>query len=112
MREAKIIVPDRSSDGRYLPGYVRSRITLAMLDAFGGYTENFARGAWRGPDQTFSEPVSVYTIAMEPTKENDDKLKIIAEMVRALAEQESVYYVTADGEVHFHSEPVEIKEAA
>jgi hypothetical protein len=92
MREHTIIMP---RDAGFACEWLRSR----FLDAFGGYTEHEATGAWKDPTgAVIYDHNSVFTVA---AGDRDDLMRSIAKMAGRIGEQQSVYYRDPLGDVHF-----------
>ena len=101
MKEARLIVPAASSEGKLLRP-ILDQIRQDLLKEFGGYTETLGQGAWQ--DDTgarFIEPVHTFDIAMEETGANYIILCKLARRICETAKQQAVYVRLASGEVTF-----------
>jgi len=72
-----------------------------LSDAFGGWTAHSATGGWKSANVEVTEPVVVYTVAMDDTAANRDTMRTLASAVKADMEQEAVYLSFTQAEVEF-----------
>ena len=94
MREFTIILP------RDIPS-ASTNLRTTLLDAFGGYTEHEATGAWRDEftGKVYYDHNSVFTVGA--FVEHTAKIREIAAQAGREAKQESVYIRMPDGAVEF-----------
>jgi len=92
MKEARLIVPRHHQ----WQTVVEKRLT----EAFGGFTLIFAHGGWKDKTGAFiTEPVAVYDVAMDVTRDNRNKLMQIARETMVALNQEAVYVRLPSGDV-------------
>jgi hypothetical protein len=101
MREAQIIMPRDNAQAM-------ARLRLRLLDAFGGYTQHDAIGAWRAPDgKVRYDHLYVFTVACaEPPGRTHllrDTCRDICRDIGREADQQCVYLRGFDGEVELVS---------
>jgi Protein of unknown function (DUF3574) len=102
MRIASINLPIADNDGNPLAAE-SDMLRNAILEAFGGFTESSAIGAWRDPESgiVYREPVNVWHVAMDDSATNRAKLESIAASIAQAARQVCVFVTHADGTVAF-----------
>lgn len=100
MREASIILPATNNDGYEIP-YAHSALAHALLDLFGGFTEEPVRGQWLDNGRVYSDESIRYTVAATDTPDNRAKLEECARVTCADAEQICIYTRGFDGIVRF-----------
>ena len=95
MREAVVILPDHEAANLHLE--------LTLLAEFGGFTTTRGCGQWKDPTdgKVYEDGVAVYTIAMDPTDDNAQRLGVIAKAAGELANQICVYVRHPSGDVVF-----------
>lgn len=98
MKEAQIILPIHDNHGKPL-AHIHAELQVALCNTFSGYTAFQANGGWQSCDGRIEEPVTAYTVAMEPSEANDAVFREIALDVGRKARQEAVYIRYASGEV-------------
>jgi hypothetical protein len=98
MKEARIIIPRETNDGKpvSLDTYER-----ALCAYFGGFTRTDGQGGFMGVSLVYHEPVAIYDVAMKDTRRENDKLQALAERVKRELDQEAVYIRDTRGDVHF-----------
>jgi len=100
MKEAKIILPIKSNNGRDLMA-VHTLLRSNLIAAFGGVTATNAFGAWRSPsNQIIEEAVAVYSVAADSTRKNREAFARIAMAAGKDAGQEAMYFVDLNGDAH------------
>ena len=95
MREAQLIMP---RDCAQAIAHLRTR----LLDAFGGYTQHEATGAWRVQDgKVLYDHHHVFTVASDQGNMTEDTatLRAICRNIGREADQQCVYLRGFDGEV-------------
>ena len=100
MREAQLIMP---RDCAQAIAHLRTR----LLDAFGGYTQHEATGAWRAQDgKVLYDHHHVFTVASDGVwndqgnmTEDTATLRAICRNIGREADQQCVYLRGFDGEV-------------
>lgn len=102
MYRYEIVVPIMCADdnGNPTDDYVNTWSIESMILELGlGYTRLFyAEGGWRSDDGTIiKESVSVYTIATD----DHDKIMKVAEYVKRIGNQQSVYVCRTKADVFF-----------
>lgn len=102
MREARMILVKNWDGFTTAAANARHR----LIREFGGVTEIVCVGHWQNPTTGAIEvePVAVYDIAYEITRENDEKLYEIAQEYRKAAKQKEVYLRYGSGMVQMVSE--------
>lgn len=101
MREARIICPERDNSGSDLE-VVRLSLARKLCDTFGGCTVSDGQGSWiSASGALYREPVKLFDVACEPTKEARIALRRIAQTLKHDARQEAVYLRLPDGTVEF-----------
>lgn len=93
MKIVQINLPVNDNDGNSLLD-VHSRISDALISAFGGYTAISGLGAWKSPEgKTYAEPVLIYQIAVEGTAFDYELTRELALHFAEKANQEAVFIV-------------------
>lgn len=93
MKIVQINLPVNDNSGNSLLD-IHSRMSDALLAAFGGFTALSGLGAWKSPSgTTFSEPVIIYQIAVNGTAFDYELTREIAMHFAEKANQEAVFIV-------------------
>lgn len=100
MREASILLPTRNNDGMAVIS-AHAIVANALLDNFGGFTEESVRGQWLDNGRVYSDESIRYTVAATDTPDNRAKLEATARQACADAEQICLYVRGFDGIVQF-----------
>lgn len=100
-REARLILPTHDNAGLPLTA-AHTALRDELCDLFGGFTLQDKTGGFKSSTgRVVVEPVTDYTIAMEPSAVNADTLRAIAKRYAWLCRQESVYVCLPTGDVEF-----------
>lgn len=100
-KEAKIVLPVLDNNGESLI-HAEMWLEETLINRYGGFTKSKAYGAWKSPNGTrFTEEVTVYAVAMDDIIHVAKIFLGIAHELCEIAEQEAIYVVTANGEVHY-----------
>ena len=102
MRVATLMLPNFDNDGRAIPE-VHTALQDNLLDAFGGYSQLPAVGAWRDPQtgRVYRDSNTQYAIAMDDTPGNVAALRNVAMRAGVAAEQLAVMVTLPNGNVEF-----------
>lgn len=101
MREACIICPTYGNEGNSLE-YPLDLLRQVIVKKHGGLTEIEGNGQWLdATGKLYSEPVHIFTIAMEHTSDNMQWLRDTAQWLRQAARQKCVYIRQPNGAVEF-----------
>lgn len=112
MREAMIILPQHDN-ARHSLQHVRHYAEKALAAAFGGFTVTNGKGGWiNSRGELLSEPVWQFTVACEPTPQDDAKLTSIARYMGTEGKQDAVYVRYASGDVQILETDKTVKKAA
>lgn len=108
MREAQIILPlppgGASWDEVQENTRAHHQLKDMLLRHFNGYTSTLVSGAWRdSAGRTWPDESVAYTVAMEPTTDNEQVMRTAASWAGQAASQQCVYLRQASGEVEFVS---------
>ena len=106
LKEARLIVPQYNSAGKFAPPEVIDHIRAHLVLGFGGYTETLGRGGCSALDgSTVTEDVYIFDIATVSTDlASLNRLITLARYVLTELRQDSVYLRWPDGEVQFVTE--------
>jgi len=83
-------VPENYNDGSPVEPSVFEEIEDKILRLAGGFTRKLARGAWRGDEQDYHEPVGLYLIDTEDPSLEAELLELARDIAARLS-QEAVY---------------------
>lgn len=102
MREAVLILPNADNAGESVSA-VHTALSVAILEAFGGYSAADVRGAWRDESTgaVYSDESTEYRIAADWNPEQVDLLERLAARYGFAAGQIAVYVRHATGRVVF-----------
>lgn len=96
MMIATLIVPQSDKQG------LHSTYRARLATEFGGWTAHEAIGGWISPTGVeITEPVVVYTVAMDDSPANRSAMRALARTVKADMEQEAVYLSFTQADVEF-----------
>lgn len=104
MREARILLPKQTNDGRSNDG-VRKTLVRFACQTFGGATVSTVEGAWVDPKtgDLYEEPSWAIDVAGEATEDNDDIVLHMGRVVIREGEQLAAYVRTFSGDVQIIS---------
>lgn len=99
-KEARIIVPSETKDGRPLADHVVFDILQEVAKLFGGFTAWAGMGGYVMADgEVKQEKVTIVDMAVKNDKSTREQLEAIATGLKVAGEQETVYLRLPDGKV-------------